>query len=345
MQPHKPTDFASETASIPSNYARLMARALGLLVQDLPRLLANTGLSVDEFLEESTLLKPSQQIQILDNALHLSDDEAFGLTVGKMLTPATHGAMGFLVNSSPNLLTAMQAFQTFSPTRMSFVRLELIANEEWLECHYHVDLDVSDKILRCMAEASAMTFFNCAEHIIGVPLKAAITYFKHRKPDYADRYRTCLPGKIEFSHPHTVVKIPIDMCRIANISANQENYLLAFRQCEAMLNQLQNAENSFELKLKKLILSHPPGTLSEEDAAATMFISKRTLARRLKAEGTGFRQIRDGILAQQATSHMRDSSMSVEAIAALLNYHDSSNFRRAFKRWFGMTPETYRKQI
>jgi AraC-like DNA-binding protein len=322
-----------------------MARALGLLVQDLPRLLSNTGVSVEEFLEENTLLKPSQQIQIVDNALSLSDDEAFGLTVGKMLTPATHGAMGFLVNSSPNLLTAMQAFQTFSPTRMSFVRLELIANEEWLECHYHVDLDVSDKILRCMAEASAMTFFNCAEHIIGEPLEKAVTYFKHQKPDYAARYQTCLPGRIEFSHPHTVVKIPIDMCRIANVSANQENYLLAFRQCEAMLEQLHHADNNVELKLKKLMLSHPPGTLNEEDAAASMFISKRTLARRLKAEGTGFRQIRESILAQQASSYMRDSSMSVEAIAAILNYHDSSNFRRAFKRWFNMTPERYRRNI
>lgn len=190
-----------------------------------------------------------------------------------------------------------------------------------------------------------MTFFDCAEHIIGRPLENTVTYFKHREPAYAERYAECLPGRIEFSHASTVVKIPIEVCRIANISANHENYLLAFRQCESMLSQLHAGENSCELKLKKLMLSHPPGTLSEEDAAASMFISKRTLARRLQAEGTGYRKIRESILSQQASGYMRDSKMSVEAIAALLNYHDSSNFRRAFKRWFSMSPEQYRKTL
>ncbi len=338
-------DISPEAASIPSNYSRLIARALGLLTQDLPKLLSNTRISVEDFLEERSLLTAEQQIRILENALYISGDKAFGLTVGKILTPGAHGAMGFLVNSSPNLLTAMQAFQTFSPTRMSFVRLELIASKDWLECHYHVDLDVSDDVLRCLAEASAMTFFDCAEHIIGKPLENAITQFKHQQPSYYARYADSLPGQIEFAHSHTVVKIPIEVCRIGNVSANQENYLLAFKQCEAMLSQLHAGENSFELKLKKLMLSHPPGTLSEEDAAASMFISKRTLARRLSTEGTSFRKIRDNILSQQASSYMRDNKMSVEAIAAILNYHDSSNFRRAFKRWMGITPELYRKKL
>lgn len=338
-------DISPEAASIPSNYSRLIARALGLLTQDLPTLLTNTQITVEEFLEESTLLTADQQIRLLENALRISQNPAFGLTVGKMLTPGAHGAMGFLVNSSPNLLTAMQAFQTFSPTRMSFVRLELIAGKDWLECHYHLDLDVSEEVQRCLAEASAITFFDCAQHIIGKPLETAITQFKHREPPYHQRYAECIPGQIAFGHSHTVVKIPIEVCRIGNVSANQQNYLLAFKQCEAMLSQLHAGENSAELKLKKLMLSHPPGTLSEEAAAASMFISKRTLARRLKVEGVSFRQVRDHLLSQQATSYLRDSKMSVEAIAAILNYHDSSNFRRAFKRWMGITPETYRNHL
>ena len=92
------------------------------------------------------------------------------------------------------------------------------------------------------------------------------------------------------------------------------------------------------------MLSHPLGTLSEEDAAATLFMSKRTLARRLEQEGTAYRQIRDKILAQQASSYLRNSDISIDAIAALLNYHDNANFRRAFKRWFQVSPNEYRQQ-
>ena len=71
-------------------------------------------------------------------------------------------------------------------------------------------------------------------------------------------------------------------------------------------------------------------------------MSKRTLARKLEQEGSGFRKIREEILSAQAASHVRDGLLSVEAIAALMNYHDSANFRRAFKRWFGQSPEQYR---
>ena len=73
-------------------------------------------------------------------------------------------------------------------------------------------------------------------------------------------------------------------------------------------------------------------------------MSKRTLARKLKQEHSGFRQIRDEILSQQAAGYLSDSQLSVEAIASVLNYHDSANFRRAFKRWFGQPPEQYRQR-
>jgi AraC-like DNA-binding protein len=94
-----------------------------------------------------------------------------------------------------------------------------------------------------------------------------------------------------------------------------------------------------------MMLSRPPGTLSEEEAAASLFMNKRTLARKLKQENSSFRQIRDDILSQQAASYLCDSKLSIEDIAALMNYYDSANFRRAFKRWFGQPPEQYRQRV
>ena len=110
-----------------------------------------------------------------------------------------------------------------------------------------------------------------------------------------------------------------------------------------MLARLQTPEPDYRTRLKKMMLSRPPGTLSEEEVAAALFMSKRTLARKLKNENSGFRQIRDEILSQQATGYLCDSPLSIEAIAPLLNYHDTASFRRAFKRWLGMPPEQYRR--
>jgi hypothetical protein len=117
-------------ACIPSNYSRLIARVLALQIRDLPELLSSTQLSVEQFMHEDTLLTSQQQIQILNNSLQLSKDDAFGLRLGSLLNPSTHGSMGFLVNSSPDLLTALNAFQTYVPTRMNFTRLELMTDSQ-----------------------------------------------------------------------------------------------------------------------------------------------------------------------------------------------------------------------
>ena len=127
----KPPLIVSNTACIPSNYSRLIARVLELQVRDLPKLLALTQLSIEAFMQEDTLLTAQQQIQILHNGLRLSNDDAFGLKLGSRLTPPTHGAVGFLANSSPNLLTAIKALQTYLPTRMKLYHLLYIEKLSW----------------------------------------------------------------------------------------------------------------------------------------------------------------------------------------------------------------------
>ena len=181
--------------------------------------------------------------------------------------------------------------------------------------------------------------------MVGRPLREAEVCFAHPKPEYHATYSDFLSGQIHFDCSQLKLSLPMALCREPNASANHENYHLAMRQCEAMLAQLQSDKPSYQTRLKKMMLSRPPGTLSEEEAAASLFISKRTLARKLNHEGSSFRKIRDEILSQQAALYLRDSELSIEAIAALMNYHDSANFRRAFKRWFGQPPEQFRLNV
>jgi AraC-like DNA-binding protein len=54
-------------------------------------------------------------------------------------------------------------------------------------------------------------------------------------------------------------------------------------------------------------------------------------------------ELREQLLKSLGTDYLRDTTLSVEAVAVLLNYHDSSSFRRAFKRWTQMTPQQFRQ--
>jgi AraC-like DNA-binding protein len=330
-------------ASIPTSYTRLIAQELGMHARDLPDLLRGTQLTADQLLDEATRLTAQQQILIIENALGLSEDDRLGLRLGKRLTPAAHGPMGYLASSSPDLLAAIEAFRAFLPTRVSFVRLDLRQSRDQLIIYCSLDAEMSPEVSRFMAEICALAMLSCAEFIIGRPAYELETCFVHPDPgpeaDYADH----IAGRVFFSSEKLLVRVPMSLCRIPNVSANHESYALAREQCEAILANLRGKPDSCRRQIETMMLELPIGTLTEEDAAASLFISKRTLARRLKGEGTGFRQIRDELLARQARNYLKDGRLSVEAIATLLNYHDSASFRRAFKRWYGTTPDQYRR--
>ena len=332
-------------ADIPSTYSRLIARELNLLAKNLPRLLKGTGLGTKQLLNDDSLITVEQQVQILRNALELSGQPELGLRLGKRLTPATHGAMGFVAYSSPDYHSALKAIHTFLPTRASFIELHLQYVSEHLECIVDFQGELDDEVRRCLSDTMVTTLLEFGEFMIGRPLHEARIYFAHPKPEYHSLYSEFLSGQLFFDREQLKVRLPLAACREPNASANHKNYQLALQQCESMLEKLQPGHPTYQTRLKKMMLSRPPGTLSEEEAAASLFMSKRTLARKLKQESSGFREIRDEILSQQASSYLRDTQLTIEAIAALMNYHDSANFRRAFKRWFGLPPEQFRQKI
>lgn len=99
----------SAQACIPAVYSRLIAQELGMRAPDLTALLSETTITPEQLLDEETRLTPGQQIQIARNALRLSGDPSFGMRLGRRLTPAVHGPMGFVASSSPDLATALEA--------------------------------------------------------------------------------------------------------------------------------------------------------------------------------------------------------------------------------------------
>ena len=332
-------------ADIPASYSRLIARELGLSARQLPVLLRGTGVDSEQFLRNDALLTVPQQTQIIRNALSLSGKPDFGLQLGSRLTPATHGAMGFAASSSPNLLSALQAFHNFLPVRASFIQLHLQEAGGRLECLFNFQLPLEENVERLLAEAVAKAFFEMSEFIVGRPITEAETFFSHQAPTYLAKYADSFPGLLHFGCEQLKITMPMELCQVKNALSNNDNYHLALQQCQEMLSKLNEHSSNIVKRLKLMMLSRPPGTLTEEEAAAVLFVCKRTLARKLKSEGTSFRKVREDILSTQAAAYLKDTKLTVESIASLLNYHDSSSFRRAFKRWFGLTPDQYRQEF
>jgi len=332
-----------QSASIAVHYCRLMARQLNLQEKDLGILLRGSGLSQRELMDDATLLTKSQQLQIMNNALEYSGNPAFGLELGLLLTPPTHGPLGFLANSSPNLGTAIRDFLGFIPARVSLFGCRTAYERGNLACYFDIDIQGNPELYRCLSECFFLSLISLIEFVVGKAFTEGRMHCRYAEPSYLQEYRKVIHCPIRFNAAANKLLVPEKLLQATNVSSDHLNYEFALKQCQQMLAQLEDSGNPFTHRVKRQLLSHPPGQLSEEAVARENFISKRTLARRLEVESSSFQELRDELLLILATDYLRDTALSVESIAGLLNYHDSSSFRRAFKRWTGMTPGRYRQ--
>ncbi len=84
------------------------------------------------------------------------------------------------------------------------------------------------------------------------------------------------------------------------------------------------------------------GRASESGVAAAFSMHRRTLNRRLRGEGTSFRRLLEETRCDVACQLLRDTDAAIDEIANGLGYSGSTAFGRAFKRWSGVAPQSWR---
>lgn len=84
------------------------------------------------------------------------------------------------------------------------------------------------------------------------------------------------------------------------------------------------------------------GDASADEVARGFRMHRRTLHRRLQAEGTEFRAIADEVRFAIAQNCLRDTDLRISEIALSLGYSEESAFIRAFRKWAGTPPGDWR---
>lgn len=84
------------------------------------------------------------------------------------------------------------------------------------------------------------------------------------------------------------------------------------------------------------------GEPSAARVARRLFMSKRTLGRRLEDEGTTFSLQLDALRKELALRYLQTGDLSIAEVALLTGFSSSGAFHRAFRRWTGETPRSFR---
>jgi AraC-like DNA-binding protein len=72
-------------------------------------------------------------------------------------------------------------------------------------------------------------------------------------------------------------------------------------------------------------------------------VSSRTLQRKLRAHGTSHRDLLDRVRRQRALALLLSTASPLRVVARETGFAEPGAFCRAFRRWTGMSPGTYRR--
>jgi AraC-like DNA-binding protein len=279
--------------------------------------------------------------QALLFAVEATGDRDLGLKAARRLILGDAGAVDYVVSSAPTVRSAIE--QAGRYTRLINdvleVRLEIKGSVAL------VQLENSVMLPRAAADFEVGGFFR--NHVcawLGSRLSELTVWFTHQSPAELGEYtRTFEPASLRFSAP--VLGFAFDSQYLAlplpKADPNLQEVLVPY--ADQRLSQLP-AVKSISADVRSLIAAQlPRGGPDVAAIAARVGMSLRTLARRLEAEGTTFRDLVDDVRRQIALELVGQRSLPFSEVADQLGFSHAAAFHRAFRRWTEQTPLRYRR--
>lgn len=307
------------------------------------------GLNADELLAKSGVpIGPTDEMDVR----HLSDlfsgmweqavaktgDPAIGLTrVGHPL--AAFGVISHMLLASNNVLAAAKCLARFAALLSPTFTMDVAREDE----RYVITFSISGgrrPVPMQRFDFLATVFLDGAHWITGRRLVPHVMHVPFPEPPDAMPWREAYGCQIvfnassfrgEFSVSDFEQPIPTSDPAIADM-------------CVRMTEQAaQEFGDHFTGKVRQSLtrILHK-GDPRREQVAEILCISERTLQRRLSEEGTSFAELVDAVRRERAERMLARGYLSVTEMACELGFSDPSNFYRACKRWFGLSPSSLR---
>lgn len=270
------------------------------------------------------------------------EDPCYGVKVGEFWHPSYIGPLGYAWLASTTLRRAMHRAERYIHSLSEGMYTTLEDTPAGLRLSLYVDESMEIKPQQhdvAIAVLMRMCRFNFGEELVASEIHLAHPELKYAN-ELVDYFRT----EVNFN-------AEVDSITIARADADRElpsgNKQIALMHDEILMKYLiEIKKGDIVNQVKSIILDNlPDGQVTDKMVASELYLSERSLQRRLKEHETTFRQLLDDVRTMVAKQYIENPINSMSDIAFLIGFSEQSAFSRAFKKWTGKSPVQYRNSI
>jgi AraC-like DNA-binding protein len=308
---------------------------------DVTTVVSRAGVSPDIFKHPDQPISYPDAGRLLDECVAATDCAHFGLLVGQRCSLAGLGFVGDAVRAETNVGDALRTLVRYLPLfdRGSVLSIRMVRNDVLFA--YGILAGGMPGAAHAY-DVALMVAFNTVKELCGSCWSPSVVTLPHKAPSDVRLFRRLFETEITFDA--TEASLVFDrfwLARSLAYSTAAERLRLLYRAARiATMLDLTTSERVH----RQMRANLPARWLQENQVAAQLQMTTRTLRRRLAEEGTSFRTLVDQLRYETARQYLSTSLLECADIALLLGYSDPSAFTRAFRRWSGKGPNEWRSE-
>ena len=328
---------------VTSLFARKVVSVAGDAI-DAKAVLASVGVDVDGAWDPKHMLDEDDYYGMIELMAEQMDITTLPLIVGQAMRPDEYGALGLAWKAAPNLLGSFSRVARYWRLWTSVTQYELEATDRGMLYVQHRQ-GPRRLGMRISIEATSASGVSLARQVSPKPFAPIEVTFQHLAPKTTEHHEAYFGCPVHFGANRDAMLLSHQSLAEPNVLGDEGITQFLVSHLDQELAQVEAAP-ALQARTKSEIASAlSEGLPKMADIARRLGLSARSFHRRLSEQGLSFQTLIEETRREIATAMLQEDRYTLSEIAFLTGYSEQSAFNRAFKRWMGSTPATYRKSL
>jgi AraC-like DNA-binding protein len=271
----------------------------------------------------------------------ITQDPAFGMRMRGSGYPAHVGVFYFLSITAQDVKQIMDAVSKFFPLAYDFITLEMKADEQNLQTVFRYGCQ---RPHRHVIEYITAYWYSVANQLTFDTKNVPRALYLQNKQCCENNIVDSIfqSTTLQFNQPQDRFDIKLESLNYHTQLTDQHLFTLSESRATNLLMRLRAEDRiarEISTHVSEMLIHGAPGI---EAVARKMNCSGRTLQRRLAERNLSYQMLLDYIRKDLSIELLSKTTLPITQIASRAGFADDSTFHRAFRRWTGVSPGSYR---